>query len=226
MDLNELKNRWCKVTAEVGDEVQMDVAKIDQLLQKRGPGILSRLDRNVTSGFWLLGLFLLLTLIDQYLPLEKILPSEIKEQISVPLWIRLLGLFVNFIVMLSFVHFVYRYNKLKIKTLAAQNMETALRNVLRLLDTFKKEFYLALMIFLSAVVTGFLYGAWTGFTVASGSEAMEPKMKIIIGALIIIILAICIVAIFYIFHKGFNSLYGKYSDQLTMTLNELEEIDE
>jgi hypothetical protein len=226
MDLNELKKGWCKVAAKVGDDGLMDVAKIDQLLQKRGSGILSRLDRNVKTGFWFLGLFLLLTLTDQYLPLERILPLDIEEKISIPLWIRLLGIVVNFFVMLSFILFVYRYNKLKIKTLAAQDMKTALRNVLRLLDTFKKEFYLALIIFLSAVVTGFLYGAWTGFTIASGSEVLEPKMKIVTGALIIAILAISITAIFYIFHKGFNSLYGKYSDQLTKTLNELEETEE
>lgn len=226
MDLNELKNRWCKVSAEVGDDVQMDVTKIDQLLQKRGSGILSRLDRNVKTGFWLLGLFLLLTLIDQYLPLEKILPSEIKEQIAVPLWIRLLGIVVNFIVMLSFILFVYRYNKLKIKTLAAQNMGTALRNVLRLLDTFKKEFYLALIIFLSATVIVF-YSAWINFNVASGLEDPNYKTKNIIGLLIFTFLILLfIVTIFYIFHKGFNTLYGKYSDQLTKTLNELEETEE
>jgi hypothetical protein len=226
MDLNELKKGWCKVTAKVGDDGMMDITKIDQLLQKRGSGILSRLDRNVKTGFWLLGLFLLLTLIDQYLPIEKILPLDIEEKITVPLWIRLLGIVVNFFVMLSFILFVYRYNKLKIKSLAAQNMETALRNVLRLLDTFKKEFYLALIIFLTAAVTGFLYGAWTGFTIASGTEVLEPKMKIAAGAIVIVILAICIAVIFYIFHKGFNSLYGKYSDQLTNTLNELEETEE
>jgi len=116
MDLNELKKGWCKVSAEVGDDGLMDVNKIDQLLQKRGSGILSRLDRNVKTGFWFLGLFLLLTLTDQYLPLERILPLDIEEKISIPLWIRLLGIVVNFFVMLSFILFVYRYNKLKIKT--------------------------------------------------------------------------------------------------------------
>jgi len=43
---------------------------------------------------------------------------------------------------------------------------------------------------------------------------------------ILLIMAILIALIFYIFHKGFNALYGKYRQQLIGTLNELDETEE
>jgi len=224
MDLNELKTAWCKVSAEHENRATLAIEKIDQLLQKRGNGILSRLDRNVKFGFWLLGLFLLLTLLDQYFPAERLLPNAIEQQIVVPVWISVLGVSVNIVLMLSFILFVIRYRRLKVKNLAAQDMPTALRKVLRLLNTFKREFYLALGVFFSAIVTSFLYGAWTGFTMASGGSASTTlKAEILIVVFLVLMIALFIGVLFYVFHKGFNSLYGKYREQLIQALNELEE---
>lgn len=226
MDLNELKKTWCQASENTPDEVNIDAKKIDQLLQKRGSGILSRLDRNVKIGFWLLGLFFILTLADQYLPVEKILPATLNSEIEIPVWIRVLSLIVSSIVMLTFILFVIRYNNLKIKSLAALDMPTALRKVLRLLDTFKREFYLALAVFLSATITGFLYGAWTGFTIATDNESLTLQTKILIFLVMLALLCLFIGIIFFIFHKGFNTLYGKYREQLIKALDELEEVEE
>jgi hypothetical protein len=40
------------------------------------------------------------------------------------------------------------------------------------------------------------------------------------------LLGLLVGAIFYIFHKGFNVLFGKYRDQLIKSLNELQENEE
>jgi len=42
----------------------------------------------------------------------------------------------------------------------------------------------------------------------------------------LVMLGLLIGSIFYIFHKGFNLLFGKYRDQLIQSLNELQENEE
>jgi hypothetical protein len=128
--------------------------------------------------------------------------------------------------MLTFILFVYRYHKLKIKNLAGDNMRVALKKVIQLLDTFKKEFYLALIVFSCAESAGFIMGVWEGIRSMAGLEIMNNSRLIMAGFLILLVMATLITLIFYIFHKGFNSLYGKYRQQLIGTLDELDETEE
>jgi hypothetical protein len=226
MELNELKKVWGKVS-EVKDQNHLvNPDEVRQLLQRRGSGILSKLERNVRTGFWLLGIFLMLTLTDQYFPYNRIFPSSLNEQMTTPLSIQIIGIIVNGIIMLTFILFVYRYHKLKIRNLAAENMRVALRKVIHLLDTFKREFYLALIVFLFAACAGFVMGVWQGIKTIPGTENIG-HIRLILGELFILLVMTGILCmIFYIFHKGFNALYGKYRQQLIGTLNELDETEE
>ena len=226
MELNELKRAWGKVSEAKDQSHLVNADQIGQMLQRRGSGILSKLERNVRTGFWLLGIFLLLTIADQYFPYDQFFPSMMNEQIDTPVLLKITGLIVNCIIMLTFILFVYRYHKLKIKQLAAYDMQVALRKVIQLLDTFKKEFYLALVVFICAASAGFIMGVWQGVQVVHGLETIN-RLKQIIGELFILSIMIVIISlIFYIFHKGFNALYGKYRQQLIATLNELDETED
>jgi len=226
MELNELKNAWGKVSEAKDQDHLVNTEQIRQMLQHRGSGILAKLERNVRTGFWLLGIFIPLTFADQYLPYDRILPCTLNEQIATPLSIKIIGLIVNCVIMLTFVLFVYRYHKLKIRSLAADNMRIALRKVIQLLDTFKKEFYLALIVFLLAESVGFVMGVWQAINTIPALETMSNPRLILTGFLIILVMVTLIAIVFYIFHKGFNSLYGKYRQQLIGTLHELDETEE
>jgi len=226
MELNELKKAWGKVSVAKDQNHLVNSDEIRQMLTRRGSGILSILERNVRNGFWLLGIFLMLTIADQYLPYDRLFPAYITEKVTTPPFIKIIGLIVNCIFMLTFILFVFRYNKLKIKSLATLDMQVALRKVIQLLDTFKKEFYLALIVFLCAASAGFTMGAWQGIQMMPGFETMN-QVRRVFGELIILLVMITVIALmFYIFHKGFNALYGKYRQQLIRTLNELEETEE
>ncbi len=226
MELNELKTAWGKVSEAKDQSHLVNADEIRQMLQKKGSGILSKLERNVRTGFWLLGIFLLLTISDQYIPYERIFPFYLNEHIPTPFSIQIIGVIVNCIIMLTFILFVYRFQKLKIKNLAADNIPVALRKVVQLLDTFKKEFYLALIVFSCAESAGFVMGVWEGIKSMSGPETMGSPRLIMAGFLILLVMAALIGLVFYIFHKGFNSLYGKYRQQLIGTLHELDETEE
>ena len=68
MELNELKKAWGKVSEAKDQNHLVNTEEIGHMLRSKGSGILSKLERNVRTGFWLLGIFLLLTIADQYLP--------------------------------------------------------------------------------------------------------------------------------------------------------------
>jgi len=227
MELNELKKAWGKVSEAKDQNHLVNADEIRQMIQRKGSGILSKLERNVRRGFWLLGIFLLLTIADQYFPYDSILPSSLNEQhIPNPLFNKIIGIVVNCIIMLTFILFVYRYHKLKIKNLAADNMRMALRKVVQLLDTFKKEFYLALFVFSFAQSAGVIIGVWEGIHAVPGGKTMNSLQITMTILIIILVMMILISLIFYLFHKGFNALFGKYRKQLIGTLNELDETEE
>ncbi len=226
MELNEFKKAWQKATSETVRQKELDASSINELLKKRSKGILSRLDRSVKIGIWFLVLFFLFTLADQLLPADMIFPSRWKADLVVPIWINILEWFVNVVLMLTILLFVIRYRRLQLQTLANQDLEGAIQKVLTLLDTFKKEFYLAVIILISGVGLGFLLGATKGFESIQISETPSVMAIVVVASAMLVMLGLLIGSIFYIFHKGFNLLFGKYRDQLIQSLNELQENEE
>jgi len=226
MELNEFKKAWQKATSETVQHKELDATSINELLKKRSKGILSRLDRSVKIGIWFLVLFFLFTLADQLLPADLIFPARWKAHLVVPMWINLLEWFVNVVLMLTILLFVIRYRRLQLQTLSNQDLKGAIQKVLTLLDTFKKEFYLAVIILVSGVGLGFLLGATKGFESIRISETPSILAIVVVASAMLILLGLLIGSIFYIFHKGFNILFGKYRDQLILSLNELQENEE
>jgi hypothetical protein len=227
MELNDFKKVWQQATTDKVLEKKLDASKINEILHRRSTGILSRLDRSVRFGIWFLVIFFLLMLADQFLPAERIFPEKWRAPMEfVPVWIDVLEWFVNFFLMLTILIFVVRYRRLQVQTLANQDLKGAIEKVLKLLDTFKKEFYLALTILMLGLGLGYLSGVRQGFESIKMSHTPSTLSIAIIAIVMLILLALLIGSIFYIFHKGFNLLFGKYRDQLIQSLNELQEIEE
>ncbi len=223
MELNEFKKAWQEATSNNIQKKVLDATSINELLKKRSTGILSRLDRSVKFGIWFLVLFFIFTLADQFLPVDLLFPANLKADLEVPLWINLLEWLVNFILMLTILIFIIRYRRMQLQTLANQDLKGAIQKVLKLLDTFKKEFYLAVIILMSGIGLGFLVGASKGFESIHVNGNPSSVAIVIVVLSMLVLLCLLIGSIFYIFHKGFNLLFGKYRDQLIQSLNELQE---
>lgn len=226
MELNEFKKAWQKATSDTVQRKELDASTINGLLHRRSTGILSRLDRSVRIGIWFLVFFFLFTLADQLLPADILFPASWKASLEVPLWISVLEWFVNIVLILTILLFVVRYRRLQIQTLANQDLKSAIQKVLSLLDTFKKAFYLAVAILVSGVGLGFLSGASHGFKTVTISQTPSAFAVVIVVVSLLVLLGLLIGSIFYIFHKGFNVLFGKYHNQLIQSLNELQENEE
>lgn len=226
MELNEFKKAWQTATSNKEPGKKLDASAINVLLKRKSSGILSRLDRSVKILIWFLVFFFLFTIADQMIPADLLFPEHLKGNLEVPLWISILEWFVNFVLMLTILLFVVRYRKLQLQTLANQDLKGAIQKVLNLLDTFKKGFYLALIILTTGIGLGFLSGANKGFETIKVSETPSSVVVIAVVITMLVLLGLLIGSIFYIFHKGFNLLFGKYRDQLIQSLNELQENEE
>lgn len=226
MELNEFKKAWQEASSDNTRKKELDSATISDLLKRRSTGILSRLDRSVKFGIWFLLLFFIFTLVDQLLPAELLFPARWKDSMEIPRWIVVLEWFVNFLLMFSILIFIIKYRRLQLQTLANQDLKGAIEKVLKLLDTFKKEFYVAVIILVSGIGLGFLSGASKGFESISINETPSTLVIVVVMLSMLALLGLLIGSIFYIFHKGFNLLFGKYRDQLIQSLNELQENEE
>lgn len=226
MELNELKKAWQSATPDKVRGKVLDATKINKMLHSRGTGILSRLDRSVKIGIWFLVFFFFLTLADLLVPAEFIFPDKLDVSLEVPIWINLLEWCVNLTLMVSILLFVVRYRRLKVHTLADQDLGGAIQKVLKLLDTFKKEFYVAVAILSAGIGLGFISGAQKGFETIRTIQEPTTLSVVVASVLMLVLLTLLIGSIIYIFHKGFKLLFGKYQEQLIQSLNELQENEE
>jgi hypothetical protein len=226
MELNDFKKAWQTATSDKEPGKKLEASAIRELLKRRSTGVLSRLDRSVKFLIWFLVFFFFFTIADQLLPVDMLFPEHMKGNLEVPLWIVVLEWFVNFLLMLTILLFVVKYRKLQLQTLADQDLKGAIERVLSLIDTFKKGFYLAVVVLISGISLGFLSGANKGFEAIKVSETPSVMLVIAVVLAMLVLLCLLIGSIFYIFHKGFNELFGKYRDQLIHSLNELQENEE
>jgi hypothetical protein len=226
MELSELKTAWKKVADRSADENRLEEVQLRAILSNRGKGIISRLDRNVKIGFGLLALFILLTFIDKLLP-NSILNNGMFEEVpQPPLWLLFSGWVVSIFIAFTFISFAWKYFRINVPHLAAEHLPTALHKLLLVLATFKKQFYLALFLFIFEAGLSFSIGMYHGYTSVNetlGNSFMQIALVILI---MLFILGIFVAILTTVFHLGFKNLYGKYHQQLKDTLHELNELED
>ena len=223
MELNELKRIWQYSESAKDSKADLEASNISNLLQCRSKSILSRLDRSVKIGICFLVVFFLITLADLLLPEELLFSDNLNGSIEVPTWINLMEWCVNVILMVSIIHFIVKYHNLKVHSLANQDLQGALEKVLKLLDTFRKEFYVAVLVLDFGIGLGFLSEAYYAFKSIPSQQIPSKLSIVIIAGLILLICCLLIVSIFFVLRKGFNFLFGKYQEQLIKSLDELRE---
>ncbi|GET26812.1 hypothetical protein [Prolixibacter sp. NT017] len=226
MELSELKTAWKKVADRSADENRLEEDQLREILSNRGKGIISRLDRNVKIGFGLLALFILLTFIDKLLP-NSILNNGLFEEVpQPPAWLLFSGWIVSIFIAFTFISFAWKYYRVNVPHLAADHLPTALNKLLIVLGTFKKQFYLALFLFIFEAGLSFAIGMYHGYT--SVSETLGDSFMLVALVIIIMlfILGVFVAILTFIFHLGFKNLYGKYHQQLKDTLHELNELED
>lgn len=227
MDLKDLKSAWNAYSSKEVDKHRLGNDAIDEMLKNRTKSLVDRIDRNIRIGSAVLLLFVIYVLIDD-LFLSKVL---IKEPLQYPKWLVPIDVFSNMLIVATFLFFVLRYLRIKRNFSPDTQLKDFLNGILITLETYRRMFYMAVIILILNIVISFSAGLYEGVKLKassmSGGAVNLPFTKILMIAGIGLLVLLAIVALtFFVLRWGFNKLYGRYVHKLNDTLKELDENEE
>ena len=226
MDLNDLKSAWNTYSSQEADKHHLGKESINELLRNRTKTLVERIDRNIRIGMWVLLAYIAYIIVDD-LYLSKIL---IKEPLQYPSWMIPLDVFSNALIIATYLFFVVRYLKIKRNFSVDLHLKDLLAGILDTLKTYRRLFYLAVIILLINMIVSFAAGLYQGvqFSTGNASGGVEnlstSKIFLIIGVGLAVLIPLIAVT-FFILRWGFNKLYGRYLVSLNETLLELDETE-
>ena len=224
MEFKDLKSAWNTYSSQEEDKHHLGKESIHELLRNRTKTLVDRIDRNLRIGMWILLAFIAYVILDD-LFLSKFL---IKEPIQYPSWMVPLDVFSNTLIVTTYLFFVISYMKTKRNLSVDLQLKDFLNGILNTLETYRRMFYLAVIILLINMIVSFTAGLYQGikFNIGSLPGGMEnlTTSKIILVICIGLAVLIPLIALtFLILRWGFNKLYGRYLDSLNETKKELDE---
>ncbi len=227
MELNDLKSAWDKFSSDDANKHQLGEDAILEMLKKRTKNMIERIDRNIRIGFVALLLIALFFVLDNLLLTPFIAKGRGFE---VPKWIFVTDVINTLFILGTFIYFSIRYSSVKKSYSQSSDLKNVLGGIIRILNSYRRIFYLALAMMLLVLGVSFVTGMFSGFELAAhnqGGEVQdlnEMQVAKTIGIGILILFAFTI-GLFLLFRWGFRRLYGNYIQKLKDTLNELDEIE-
>ncbi len=224
MDLKDLKSAWDTYSSQEVDKHRLGKETIHELLKNRTITMVDRIDRNIRIGMGVLLVFIAYVLLDD-IYFSKML---LKDPIEYPDWMIPMDVFSNVLIVTTYLFFVLRYLRIKRSFSPDTQLKDLLNGILDTLKTYRRMFYLAVVILLINVIVSFTAGFYIGvkYKVGSATGGIEnlavSRILIIIGVGLAVLVPM-IALIFLLLRWGFNKLYGKYLQSLNDTLNELDE---
>lgn len=226
MDLNDLKSAWNTYSSQEANKHHLGKETINEMLRNRTNTLIERIDRNIRIGIGILLAYIAYIIIDD-LYLSKIL---IKEPLHYPSWMIPLDIFSNALIITTYLFFVIRYLKIKRNFSVDLHLKEFLTGILDTLKTYRRLFYLAVIILLINMIVSFAAGLYEGikFSTGNASGGLEnlstSKIFLIIGVGLAVLVPM-IAGTFFLLRWGFNKLYGRYLVSLNETLKELDETE-
>lgn len=224
MELKDLKSAWNTYSSQEADKHHLGKESIHELLRHRTRTLVDKIDRNLRIGMGILLVYIAYLIIDD-IYLSKML---IKEPLQYPRWMYPLDMFSNVLIVTTYLFFVIRYWKIKQHFSVDLHLKDFLTGILDTLQTYRRMFYLAVIILLIDISLSFTAGMYQGIKITLGatSGGMEnltaSKIAKITGVGLAVLIPI-IAALFFLFRWGFNRLYGRYLVKINDTLKELDE---
>ena len=224
MDLKDLKSAWDTYSSQEMDKHHLGKESINELLRNRTKTLVDRIDRNIRIGMVVLLAFIAYVIVDD-LYLSKII---IKEPFTYPSWIVPLDVFSNLLIVATYLFFVFSYLKIKRNFSVDLHLKDFLTGILNTLETYRRMFYLAVIILLINMIVSFAAGLYQGVKYSSGNipGGLEnlpfSKIFLIIGVGLLFLIPL-IAGTYFLLRWGFTKLYGRYLVKLNETLKELDE---
>lgn len=227
MDIKDLKSAWNTYSSQEMDKHRLGKESIHELLQNRTQSLVGRIDRNMRIGLGVLLLFII------YLVIDSIFMSDLYSAIGYrdveyPKWLIPIDIFSTTLIIATYLFFVVRYIKIKRSFSIQLHLKDLLLGIRETLITYRRMFYLAVVIFMINIIVSFIAGVYQGLkfkadAVSDGIINMTTIQTLKIIGVSLMIIVPMIAFSFYILRWGFNKLYGRYLVKLEETLQELDE---
>lgn len=228
MDLKDLKSAWDAYSSQEMDKHRLEKETIHEMLKTRTQSLVDRIDRNIRIGMTVLLVFVAYVVIDSLFLSAYLSKVIVDKVIEYPQWLEPLDFFSTALIVATYLFFAIRYLKIKRSFSIDLQLKDLLRGILETVQTYRRMFYLAVVILLLNMVVGFAAGLYQGIKfkadAISGGIGSLPVSKIltIIGVGLSILTPLIILTFLFL-RWGFNKLYGKYLQSLNDMLNELDE---
>lgn len=190
--------------------------------------MVERFNRNIRIGLVILGAYLIYVLFD-YLFLSAFLSEMIiHKSVEYPKWLEPVDVFSTVLIMTTYLFFVIRYLKIKRSFSIDHHLKDLLAGILETIKTYRRMFYLAVIILLINIVLSFSAGLYLGIksntvNFPNGFENLSgAKIFGIVGVGLAFLIPLVLLT-FFVLHWGFNKLYGRYLQNIEQTIQELDE---
>lgn len=212
------------------DKHRLGKENIHELLKNRTQTLVERIDRNIRIGMSVLLLFIVYVIIDS-LFLTKLPEAIVHQAVEYPKWLIPIDLFSTALIVTTYLFFAIRYFNIKRSFSIDLQIKELLKGIKETLITYRRMFYLAVIILLINIVVSFIAGAYVGLKLKTdsmniGIESLPVSKILTIAGIALAALIPLVTLTFFLLRWGFNKLYGRYLGKLDETLQELEESEE
>lgn len=228
MDIRELKTAWDRYSSQEMDKHRLGKESIHEMLKSKTQTMVERFNRNIRIGLYVLGAYLMYVILDYFFLADYFSKMISRDTIEYPEWLRATDIFSSFLIMSTYLYFVFRYLKIKRSFSIDRHLKDLLNGILETIKTYRRLFYLAVIILLVNIVLSFSAGLYLGVKMNTsafphGFEDLSLMKILSIFGIGLAILIPMIGLTFFVLRWGFNKLYGRYILKLNETLTELDE---
>jgi hypothetical protein len=227
MDLKDLQKNWDQYSSRV-DKSKLDEETIRGMLRNHKKSLIEKIDRNIWMGISIVFVIVLFIVLGDYIILSQFINVS-PLNVEIPIWPTYLYTLTNFVIITTFICYVYQYCQVKKKSSVVQDLKDTLTKIIHVLILYRRLLYFALIVLLLAIASAFMTGmnllkAYSSNQNSNPGNEIELKnmiFKIIIGLIALLILS---AGILELSKWRFNRLYGNYLNKLKQTLSDLNEI--
>lgn len=228
MDIKDLKSAWDTYSSQEMDKHRLGKESIHELLRNRTQSLVDRIDRNMRIGMGMLGIYITYLILDYLFLSAYFSKIIIHEVIEYPKWLEPLDVFSTALIITTYLFFVIRYLKIKSSYSIHNQLKDLLLGIQETLKTYRRMFYLAVIILLINILVSFAAGVYQGLkfkadAVGNGIINLTTSQTLKIIGVSLLIIVPTIAFSFYVLRWGYNKLYGRYLVKLDETLLELDE---
>lgn len=228
MEFKDLKSAWDTYSSQEVDKHRLGKESINELLRHRTKTLVDKIDRNIQIGLGILLIYIVYLILDDLYLSKTLSKIIIDESLEYPRWLYPLDIFSTIVIIATYLFFVIRYLNIKKHFSVDLHLKDFLSGILDTLNTYRRMFYLAVIILLIDVSLAFTAGLYQGIKYSVGNlpggmaNLSMQKILLIIGLGLAILIPV-IAVLFFILRWGFNKLYGRYLIKLNKTMKELNE---